>query len=168
MQDTAKSTKKRGKSREDRIRAGFLKLLAASAPVLLLDQASKALISSRMRHGVSIPVMEDVFHLTLVHNTGAVFGLFRGMNVLLILSSAAFLAVFLYAYPELERSRPGFWRPAGLIAGGAAGNMMDRLRMGYVIDFLDFRIWPVFNFADAAITAGIALGLWFILSGKRG
>ncbi len=126
----------------------------------LADQAGKLAAARALSPGESIPVIRNVFHITIVHNTGAVFGLFRGMNFLLVLSSSLFLVFLFYYYSRLEKEYPGFYIPAGLIAGGAAGNLIDRLRFGYVIDFLDFRVWPVFNIADAAITAGVGLFIW--------
>ena len=160
MQDTARDTKKRGKT--PKINKSFLRLRMGGVLLLtaLMDQAAKLAAARALSPGESIPVIRNVFHITLVHNTGAVFGLFRGMNFLLVLSSALFLVLLFYYYSQLEKSNPGFQIPAGLIAGGAAGNLIDRLLFGYVIDFLDFRVWPVFNIADAAITAGVGLFIW--------
>ena len=157
MPDTARGMRKPEKTRRingmlSSSRMGAILLLTA-----LIDQAGKLAVSRVLQPGMSAPVIKDVFHITLVHNTGAVFGFFRGMNVFLVISSALFLFLLVYYYPRLEEAYPGFNIPAGLIAGGAAGNMADRLRLGYVIDFLDFRIWPVFNIADIAITAGVGI-----------
>ncbi len=162
MPDTAKSTRRRGKNRRIESGPAFLKMSGILLGCALIDQAGKEIVSRYLRHGESVPVLEDVFHLTLVHNPGAVFGFFGGMNTLLIFSSAVFLFLLFFYLPRMERAYPKFYLPAGLIAGGAAGNIADRLRFGYVIDFLDFRVWPVFNFADAAITIGVGLAAWRI------
>ena len=95
--------------------------------------------------------------MTLVHNTGIAFGLFKDQGIVFIIIPviAIVLLIFniLYYRNNRELSRTyiiGF----SLILGGAIGNLIDRIQVGYVIDFLDFRIWPVFNMADSAITVG--------------
>lgn len=126
--------------------------------IVWLDQLSKACVSRLFAVGESRPVIKNIFHLSLVHNTGVAFGLFRNHNTLLSLLS---IAVILYiAWDSLahKKDKSLCQRVAlGLILGGACGNLLDRIRLGYIIDFLDFRIWPVFNIADSAITIGIIL-----------
>lgn len=107
------------------------------------------------------PVWPGVFHLTLVHNTGVAFGMFRGAGRLLALTSLLSAAVILaYLGASARRAQPSHrvrrWAWAA-VAGGALGNAYDRLRFGAVIDFLDFRVWPVFNLADSAIVCGAAV-----------
>ena len=110
--------------------------------------------------GHSVPVIPSILHLTHVQNTGAAFGLFQGYP-----QTFAVLAVVVavWVVVELTRKRPRPW-PADtgllLILGGSLGNLIDRLRFGYVIDFIDVRVWPVFNIADSAITIGVGLLLW--------
>ncbi len=109
-------------------------------------------------------MIPGIFHVTRVNNTGAAFGMMRGSVTLLAAISVlciAFLAwgVWRTLTRPREESAPGF---AGLLAsslviGGAAGNLYDRLRFGYVVDYFDFRVWPVFNIADAAICTGVFL-----------
>ena len=96
--------------------------------------------------------------LTYVQNTGAAFGLLRGWAVLFV---AASVAIMLWIARQLLRPS-AHWPVSvlwgyGLVLGGAAGNLLDRLRLGYVVDFFDLRVWPVFNVGDSAITVGIAL-----------
>lgn len=126
--------------------------------VVWLDQLSKACVSRAFAAGETRPVIKGVFHLSLVHNTGVAFGLFRNHNTLLSIFS---LAVIIYIARDSlahKKDRRLCQRVAlGLILGGACGNLIDRLRLGYIIDFLDFRIWPVFNIADSSITIGITL-----------
>jgi signal peptidase II len=110
-----------------------------------------------------VPIVDGVFHLTLVYNTGIAFGFLREHGtVLLVLITASLLLLFAWGMKSPESSRTAR-TGLGLILGGAVGNWIDRLRVGAVIDFLDFRVWPVFNFADAAISVGVGLYLIFLL-----
>ena len=103
-------------------------------------------------------MLPGIFHLTLVENTGVAFGLFRGQGLAVTLATLAVLGG-LGASALRSRPQPGRWMHLGLglILGGAAGNLIDRARLGAVVDFLDFRVWPVFNVADSCITAGAVL-----------
>jgi signal peptidase II len=119
------------------------------------DQASKYAIRHAFALGESAPVVPGVFHITYHLNTGAAFGLFQGRTAALAAASLIFIVVTLCYVTR---------RPDGplkfalfMVLGGAIGNAFDRVRLGYVVDFLDFRIWPIFNVADAAITCGVAL-----------
>ncbi len=128
--------------------------------VLFLDQLTKFLVEKTLALHQSIPVIRGVFHCTLVHNRGAAFGILKNQTAVFI--AAAAVAIFLI-YAHLRRQVSGrfsLYRVSlSLILAGAVGNLIDRLRYGYVVDFLDFRIWPVFNIADSAITVGaIVLG----------
>jgi len=137
-----------------------------AAGVLALDQASKWLVRQSFEPGASLPVLSPLFHLTYVQNTGAAFGMLRGHAPLFVALS---LAVAGWIVWELRRPR-GHTRLTvaclSLIFGGALGNVIDRVRLGYVVDFLDFRVWPVFNVADSAITIGVTLLLWQSFFGK--
>lgn len=135
--------------------------------VLCGDQASKWLVRQSLQLGQSIPVLSPVLHLTYVQNTGAAFGMLRGHAPLFVLLSVA-VAVWIVA--EL-RKPDGHGRltllSLSLILGGALGNVIDRLRLGYVVDFIDLRVWPVFNIADSAITIGVSLLLWQSFFGDK-
>ena len=125
--------------------------------VVLLDQFSKSLVLRRMSFNQSIPVVPSVFHITLVGNTGIAFGLFKGNSALLVFVG---LLTLFWIYGFIRRRRikdRTLLIGLGLVSGGAFGNLMDRIHYGYVIDFLDFRIWPVFNIADLCISIGTAL-----------
>ena len=130
---------------------------ALATLIVFLDQISKFFISQTLVSGESAPVVKNIFHLTLVHNTGAAFGIFK--NNAVFFTAASICAVAFIGWYIGKKERLSFPRGAGLalILGGAAGNLIDRLRFGHVIDFLDFRIWPVFNVADSAITVGVML-----------
>ncbi|MFC1576246.1 signal peptidase II [Candidatus Omnitrophota bacterium] len=127
------------------------------ASVLVLDQLSKALVLRSLVPGESVEVVKNIFYLTLVHNTGAAFGIFRHQTFFFIIVSV--LAVIVIAVYIKRKQNIIFMRDAALalVLGGALGNLVDRLRFGYVVDFFDFRIWPVFNVADSAITIGTFL-----------
>jgi len=139
--------------------------------ILFLDQYSKFLVSSKLATGESIPVIKSIFHITFVKNTGAAFGLFKNGTVIFILISVAAVVVIAgFILRSIRRGdfslRPLFNSGLVLIVSGAMGNLIDRLRVGYVIDFIDVRIWPVFNIADTSITIGtIFLVISFILTG---
>jgi len=137
--------------------------------ILALDRVTKHLADAALAPGASMPVFENIFHLTLVHNRGAAFGLLPDAAVFFIVVALVCIAAIAGAFwrPHLftrlfglrvTDSRVGMG--LALILGGALGNLIDRLRHGYVIDFLDLRVWPVFNFADTAITCG---GLLIVL-----
>ena len=115
-------------------------------------------------------MLPGIFHITRVNNTGAAFGMLKGNGLILILISIAsigFLSLYLFQNIFLSRGRQAKPRGIGLsneiawalVIAGAAGNLVDRLRYGYVIDYLDFRVWPVFNVADASICTGVFLVL---------
>lgn len=137
--------------------AFFLPALAA----LVLDQVTKFWIRLLIPLGASLP--EDApIRLTHIRNRGAVFGL-AGDRELLIALSLVLIAGLLVSYrrPSLSGVRGAL----GLILGGSLGNLVDRLFLGYVTDFIDIRVWPVFNLADAAIVVGA--GLFFLMMLRR-
>jgi signal peptidase II len=141
--------------------------------VLVADQASKAAIRSSMLIGQSREVIKRVFHLTYVMNSGGAFGLFPRSTWLF---TAAALVLLFGAYAMLRASSKNevlhsiFSKRLGILGlgillGGALGNLIDRIRLGAVVDFLDFRVWPVFNLADIGIVLGlIALGYCSMVS----
>jgi signal peptidase II len=144
-------------------RAGYL---VVSLAVLLLDQWTKGIVTRAFDVHQSTGVIAGFFDITYVRNSGAAFGLFASVDSSLkavLLNSVAvlvFLVVSAYALRSSHRSirlQMGF----ALILGGAVGNLLDRVRFGYVVDFLDFSIsghhWPAFNVADSAIVAGVGL-----------
>jgi signal peptidase II len=135
--------------------------------VFTLDRLTKWLVFDNFVQGQSIKLIPNVFHLTLVLNKGAAFGLFKDKNLIFIpFSILAILIILAYIWKR-GSMHPLLSSSLGLILGGSAGNLVDRSRYGYVIDFLDFRIWPVFNVADSAISIGVALLVWNILRKKK-
>jgi signal peptidase II len=135
--------------------------LLVALVVLFGDYASKLAITETLALGESIPVLGQFFRLTYIRNPGAAFGLFPGSRVPFIIISVLAIVVVL-AMTLLSRDRkPIRVVPLGLIFGGAFGNLLDRMRSGEVVDFLDVGIgharWPVFNLADSAVTVGVMI-----------
>ena len=137
---------------------------ALALGVLGLDQATKWWALRVLQLGETTPVIPGLFHLTLVHNPGVAFGLFARTGWIVVVAAVAIVAVLTATSlrspaadgPTASRT----WLAMGLILGGAVGNLIDRIRYGGVVDFLDFRVWPVFNVADSSITVGAALIAW--------
>lgn len=127
---------------------------------LALDRFSKFLVERMMAEGESIPVIHNFFYLTYIKNKGIAFGLFSPFSLpLIIVSFLVIAAILLYSLRATGRGS-SIQVGLGLILGGALGNLMDRIKGGAVIDFLNLRIWPVFNLADVAIIAGVGTLLW--------
>ena len=134
---------------------------------VLLDQLVKYCVELTMLPGESIPIVPPFFHITFVLNPGAAFGIFEYQQWLFLVTAAAFCAVFLAFYERLRRSGMLIHYGAVALAAGAVSNMIDRVRTGHVVDFFDFRIWPVFNVADIAIVLGTAAVLWAFFVQKK-
>lgn len=144
-----------------KIRSSLVSVLSIFL-ILCIDQISKAVISSKLSPGESIPVIKNILHITFIKNTGAAFGLFKSSIYFFI--TVSIVAVIIIGNILLKGIRNDkffknflFNFALILIISGAIGNLMDRIVLRYVIDFIDLRIWPVFNFADSAITTGTAL-----------
>ena len=126
--------------------------------VLAADQISKYFIVQLMEPHQSIPIIENIFHITYVRNFGAAFGLLPNRTILFVLVSLSVAFLILLFHRQIPPGHPYLRIALALQFGGALGNnLFDRLRLGYVVDFLDFQVWPVFNVADMAIVAGIGL-----------
>ena len=121
--------------------------------VVILDQFSKYII----------PIIEEVFHLTYILNPGAAFGMFAHNRLFFIAIAVVVIGIIIWARREILASPWEVKAGCGLFLGGAIGNLIDRARQGLVIDFFDFRIWPVFNIADIAICIGVGLIIWNLL-----
>ena len=131
--------------------------------LLFIDQAVKFLVEATMLPGESIPLIEGVFHITYVLNPGAAFGIFPHQSWFFILSGVAMVAVFCRYYAWLKRQCGCFHYGCVALLAGAVGNLIDRIRSGLVVDYFDFRVWPVFNIADVAIVLGVASMIYAIL-----
>lgn len=150
----------------------YLYLILITAIVVILDQITKMYINLNFRLGESVPVIQDIFHITYVRNTGAAFGLFSNASELfrtlffLSLPPVAMLVIFMLLKntPDKEKLQS---IALCLVFGGALGNYIDRIRFRYVIDFLDFHyknVWsyPAFNVADISIVCGVMVLFYFM------
>ena len=123
--------------------------------VVVLDQSAKALVEHHLVPGQVVEVIGPL-ELTLSHNTGVAFGLASGGGTRLVLLTALALTVVGYVFSR-DPTRPGVWVAAGLLAGGALGNLADRVRADAVTDYVQIGSWPAFNVADVAVTAGVLI-----------
>jgi signal peptidase II len=124
--------------------------------VIVLDQATKALAEANLAPGEEVELLGPV-GLTLSHNSGVAFGLASGSGEALVLLGVVALVGIVGFLFAREPDRPGLWIATGLLAGGAFGNLIDRVLEGEVTDYIDVLSWPAFNIADVAITVGIVL-----------
>jgi signal peptidase II len=133
--------------------------------VVALDQAAKAIVERHLVPGQQVEVLGPI-ELTLSHNTGVAFGLASGGGTGLVLLTLLALAVVGFLFWR-NPIRPGMWISAGLLAGGALGNLADRVRADAVTDYVQIGSWPAFNLADVAVTAGVAmLALSYLKEGR--
>ena len=160
-----------------KIESKYLVLATVAGAIIALDQLIKIYVHANFNLGETVPVVQDIFHITYVRNTGAAFGFFRN-------AAETFRTVFFLSMPPIaiiiilrmlqtvdDRDRPQIFA-LSLIFGGAIGNYIDRLRFGYVIDFLDFHYgeawsYPAFNVADSAIVTGVCLLLLLMFLHSR-
>lgn len=134
--------------------------------VFAVDRLSKIILLKNFREGEGRPLLGGVLRLTRVNNSGAAFGMLRGHGDFLILfSMGCILALTFYLLRCKNIAAIRLWAWA-LMLGGALGNLYDRVRYGYVVDFLDFRVWPVFNLADSCVSVGVGLMITSFLKGR--
>jgi len=153
----------------------YARLFLIAGIIILVDQITKAAIWRFIPMYHSVPVIPGFFDLTHVHNPGGAFGFFatrsEGLRqfFFLILTSVAIITIF-YFYRIIPRTHPWLAVALALIFGGAIGNLIDRIRLGEVIDFLKFYIgkyqWPSFNVADSAITMGVGIFIVHLVFSK--
>ena len=151
------------------VRLPYILLVAVT---LCLDRWSKSLIESRLNLNESVSVIDGLFNITYVRNTGVAFGIFSSISspsksmLLSVFTAIAVIVVVVYSFRSPARNRI-LQIALGFILGGALGNLYDRVRFGYVIDFIEFYYrsyqWPSFNVADSAISAGVVLLAFEIL-----
>lgn len=138
---------------------------------LVVDQISKRVVMASLRLGESwnpVTALERWVSLTHVTNTGAAFGLFPDHGVLFMVIAVVVVAAIVVYYRHLPGEQWLVQTSLGLQLGGALGNLLDRLRYGHVIDFIDFKVWPVFNLADSAVVVGVALLAYYLLRSEWG
>jgi signal peptidase II len=133
-----------------------------AAATVAADQAAKAVVRGSIDRGDGVDLFLGI-KLVNVRNSGIAFGMLSGGGAILVIFALAALAALLVFFFR-HRDRPLVWLPTGLLIGGAAGNLIDRIAEGSVTDFIDFPAWPAFNVADIAITFGV-LSLLYVLEG---
>ena len=144
---------------------GFL-LPAVAGLTLVVDRISKWVVMDSLRPGESwnpVAALERWVSLTYVTNTGAAFGLFPDYGVVFMVVAVVVIAAIILYYRHLPGDQWLIQASLGLQLGGTLGNLVDRLRYGHVIDFIDFKVWPVFNVADSSVFVGAVILAFYIL-----
>jgi len=136
------------------------------ASILFFDQLTKFLAVKLLPLNHPLVVIDNFFYLTLVRNKGAAFGILKDQLVFFILITLVAIVIIALSLKEKNSSRLYKIGLAFMLAG-ALGNLIDRVSFGYVIDFLDFRVWPVFNLADSFVTIGAVFFGWVTLFEKK-
>jgi signal peptidase II len=135
------------------------RFFAIAAVVVALDQVTKLIVVSSVAEGDHVPLLGKWLVISHITNSGAAFGTLRGFGGVLAMIALAGVGIFAVVLWRRPSTIVGI--AAGLVAGGAMGNLVDRMVRGTVVDFIDFRFWPAFNVADSAITVGAILLVWF-------
>lgn len=145
------------------------KILTIAMVTLVIDQITKTILENIIKLGTTKQIIKNFFYITTVHNDGAAWGIFSNQSIIIIIGTIiSFFIIykFIYGFKKNTRNNIAF----GLVLGGLAGNLCDRLFLGYVRDFLDFIIFkydfPVFNIADVAIVIGVILLIIAIIKGE--
>lgn len=150
-----------------RLRYGYLALVASLT--FVADQITKAIVMNTMQLGQVIPVIPPVLDLHYITNRGVAFGLFTRLGDVFVPVAIVIMSVIFWYYRSLRRRRLWLRTALGLQLGGALGNLLDRLRYGSVVDFVEFHVdainfhYPVFNVADSAIVVGVGILLATLL-----
>ncbi|MEJ6950915.1 signal peptidase II [Natronospora cellulosivora (SeqCode)] len=129
--------------------------------IIVFDQITKVMVVNSFSLGESRAIINNIFHLTFVKNTGAAFGILAGYRYFFIVITVV-VVIALIVFRNMSKKNIFLDIAISLTIGGAIANLIDRIRYGYVIDFLDFRIWPVFNIADSAIVVGMFVLIYYI------
>ena len=131
--------------------------------VLILDQLIKYLVAAQMELGQSKVVIDGIFNITYILNPGAAFGILANQRAFFVLAGLVIIGVFVANYRRLRQYGTAFFYGGVSLIAGAVGNLIDRVRLGCVIDFLDLRVWPIFNLVDIAIVLGVSFMMYSIL-----
>lgn len=139
--------------------AHYAPLILVAAVVLAADQWTKSFVTGYLdAHGVGqVSLLGGKVLLDRVHNTGAAFGILPNQTILFIVIAVAIVTALVVSYRRLAKGPIWLRLGLGLVLGGALGNLTDRVRLGYVVDFIDLRWWPVFNVADSSIVLGVLI-----------
>lgn len=144
----------------------WLLLAAVACAAVVADQVTKHVVSSQLALGDETAAIGP-FSIHHVQNSGIAFGLFAGATPFVILLTVVALSWMLAFFARSGARHPALPVALGLLVGGSLSNLVDRLRLGHVTDFLDLRYWPAFNLADTFIVAGVMLLLGTMLAGER-
>jgi signal peptidase II len=147
-------------------KAGWWILPVVAVLTLAIDQATKYLVVSNLglyESWVPFPALAQVFTIHYVTNTGAAFGLFQNGSLFFVIVAVIVSLVIVFYYRYLPDGQWLIRLSLGMQLGGALGNLLDRLRLGHVVDFFDFQIWPVFNVADSSIVCGVIVLAFLLL-----
>jgi signal peptidase II len=144
----------------------WLALLAVAGSAILADQLTKYLVSSQLELGEEVHVVGP-FSIHHLHNSGIAFGLFASATGIVIALTTIAVAWMLVFFARSGSRHPILPAALGLVIGGSVSNLIDRLRLGHVTDFLDLRYWPAFNLADSFIVIGVAILLATLLLSER-
>ena len=146
---------------------GLLLLAPVALGVFLLDRLTKTLVQHSMSPGDHVSVLGDLLWIYYARNTGIAFSLARSHSSAVFVFDIAAIAFIIYLTSRVPAGEPWMRLGLGLVLGGAIGNAVDRVLAGSVTDFIDFRVFPVFNVADMGITVGAALLAWRLYAGSR-
>ena len=153
----------------------YKRLMVVAGFVVIFDQITKALILYNLPLHHSLSVIPGFFSLTHIHNPGGAFGFLANqssglLNIFFLFISLLSILLLIYFYKNIPPTYPWLVTSLALILGGAIGNLIDRIRFGAVIDFLDCYVgtlhWPAFNVADSAISVGVTIILFYFLFKK--
>lgn len=137
--------------------------IVVSLAILTVDQLTKWIVITRFNPGESITVIPHLFLLTYVKNPGGAFGILAYQTDKFVVLAILLVVVMVAAHFFLDKTSLALNLALAFLTGGVLGNLADRLRTGFVIDFFDFRVWPVFNVADTFICIGTALLIYILL-----
>jgi signal peptidase II len=150
----------------DRVRRAWALAAGLALVVFIADQVVKEIVEHHIVLGEQVNVLGPL-KLTLSHNEGVAFGLANGGGIGLIVITLIAMGVVIWLF-QRDPARPGMWVATGLLAGGAVGNLVDRIRHGHVTDFIELPHWPPFNLADCGITCGVVILLViYVREGER-
>jgi len=144
----------------------YIIVFSTALIIILIDQIAKFLIRINFQLNETFPIIKNIFHLTYIHNYGAGFGILQQQRWILIFISIIVIGVIFYYFDRIKEKEKLLQVLVGFVLGGTIGNLIDRVIYGFVVDFLDFRIWPIFNVADSFVTIGI-IGLIIYLWKKE-
>lgn len=133
---------------------------------LALDQITKFYIEAHMVIGEQISIIPHYFYLTYIKNPGAAFGLLANFQILFIIIAILILSLYIFYIKKILKYKMIYRLGITMVVAGAIGNMIDRVRINYVIDFFDLKVWPIFNVADIFICIGSVIVIYYILMGE--